>query len=522
MNQILRATEVLNGRDAQLALLRGIKTLHDPVASTLGAAGRTVIIENIHGRPHPTKDGVTVAKSIVPIEGDERMGSEIIKQAALNTADEAGDGTTSSVVLAYHLVKDGMEALKNHNYTDFNKGMQLAVEDIFGQLDEQTVQVGLSDIDAVATISANNDPVLGGIIADAFRKAGENGVVLMDTSQTEETFVKVTEGFELESGYRSEVFVNNREAARVEYNNALILVSNVKIETIEQIEPELEYAIENNLPIVIISEMENDVVATIALNVVKTKKIRAVVVNPTHFGVRRHDILSDLALYTGATLISDQTGDNFGNVTFDWLGHADRVVISKNKTIFFGGQGDINDHVSELKSRMENTKDGVEKTFLKERIAKISSSVAVVHVGASSEAEHNEKADRVDDAIHATRAALEGGIVPGGGVALYNCAPLASTHLMGESMAAGYQLVFRAIEQPLMQILENADIPFDVELFGLSGRGINVKTGEEGEMMEMQIIDPTKVVKTALKNAVSVASTILSTKSVIVNLRSMQ
>lgn len=523
MTPTIRVTETVHGKESTEGLMQGVKTLHDPVASTLGASGRTVIIEDLNGNPKPTKDGVTVAKAIVPLDAVERMGSEIIKQASLNTANEAGDGTTTATVLARAIFEEGLKMMDNKqtNYTDFNRGMSSAVEMITSVLGENSREVNLDSIEAVATISANNDSELGGKIAEAFKKAGEYGVVVMERSQTNETYVSVTEGFELEKGFRSDVFINVKESSRVEYKDALVLLSTVKIERVNQIEPQLEYAMTNGLPLVIVADMDEDLVAMLAYNVAKTKKLQAVVIPPSHFGVRRRDIMNDLAVYTGATLIDEETGDNFETVTFECLGTAAKVIADRSKTIFLGEPSDlVANQIEVLKKQMENEKSEVEKKFLEERLAKISSSVAVINVGANSEAEVSEIADRVDDAIHATRAALAEGIVAGGGVALFQAAREVSTfEFDNPAIQAGFKCVLDACTAPLQMILSNGDVLADNFDFEKQDFGINVKTGEQGNMFDMNIIDPVKVTKTALKNGVSAASTLLSTTSVVVNLR---
>jgi chaperonin GroEL len=523
LKEAIRVTETVHGEESHEGLLNGVKILHDPVASTLGAAGRTVIIEDIYGNPKPTKDGVTVAKAIVPLDSVERMGCEVIKQASMNTAKDAGDGTTTSTILAKAIIDDGMQAIysdRGVNYTDYNRGMQIAVDYICDQLDKDATPVNLDNIDSVAAISANNDPELGQHIADAFRRAGEHGVVLMEKSQTAQTYVSLTEGFELEKGYKSDVFITDKETNRAEYKNAAILVSNVKIERIDQIEGFAEYAIINKLPFVVVSEMEDGVVAALAMNKVKGT-LNSIVVEPSHFGDRRKDILTDLAISTGATLIDDETGDNFDVVDFDVLGRCRKVTIDKAKSVFFNDISDeVKEHINALKVQIDNTDSSIEKKFLEERIAKISSSVAVVYVGASSSAEQSEKADRVDDAIHATRAALAEGIVAGGGVALHNIAVFGKHKaLKNKYEQMGYDCVINAITEPLKRILINGDIKYDSSVFTKKNIGIDVRTKSIGNMIKMNIIDPVRVTKSALRNAVSAATTLLSTSTTIVNLR---
>lgn len=536
-----RITEIVTGEKAQEAILEGIDLIYEPVASTLGAAGRTVIIENVHGIPQPTKDGVTVAKNIIPLDSVERMASETIKQAALNTAELAGDGTTTATIIARGLVQRGLKAMvdKSINYTNFNKGMNIAVKYICDALDKQSKKISLDNVEQVATISANNDAELGGKIAEAFQKAGDHGVVIMEKSQTALTYVSVTEGFELEKGYTTDVFVNQKESNRCEYDNAFVLVSNVNIEKIAQIDAQISASIKQNIPLIIVSDMEDELVDMLAMNVVR-KKIKVVVINPSHFGVRRRDILNDLAVATGALLVDDQTGDNFDALaayttrpndrgelvevpTYEdyGMGMIEKVTVERNKTVFFTEvTTELAKHVDELVAQLTNEKNTTEKKFLEERIAKISSAVAIVNVGAASNQEQSEKADRVDDAIHATRAALEEGIVAGGGVAYKNVKKL---RLFDENpvIQAGIDCVFDTIIDPLKRVISNGDIPYRASNFNRKNKGINVMTGEVGNMFEMKIIDPVKVSKTALRNGVSAASTLLSTTSIIVNLRKL-
>lgn len=523
MKAPILVTETIHGDESQKGLLAGVKILHDPVASTLGASGRTVIIEDIYGYPRPTKDGVTVAKSIVPFDSVERMGCEIIKQASLNTAAEAGDGTTTATIIAKAVIDGGLEAMKDKsvNYTDFNRGMQLAVNYICEELDKDAIKVDHNNILSVATISANNDGELGGVIAEAFKRAGEHGVVLMEKSQTSDTFVSSTDGFELENGYRSEVFVNVKDANRVEYSNPLILVSNVKIERFNQIEPFAARAITLELPLVIVSEMDDMLLDMLAMNNTKGN-LKVVVIEPSHFGVRRRDILNDLAIATGSTLIDDQTGDNLDVIDFNHLGTCTNMVSDRRKTIFFNEINDETvDHIEGLKSHIKAADSAAEKKYLEERIAKISSAVSVINVGASSSTEQSEKADRVDDAIHATRAAIEEGIVAGGGIALHNCTLGGGNYKphVEPAVQAGFDCVMKAIVSPLKIILSNGDVEYQSAAYTRKNTGLDIKNRVMGNMFEMEIIDPVKVTKTALRNAVSAASTLLSTTTTIVKLR---
>jgi chaperonin GroEL len=465
------------------------------------------------------------------------MGCEIIKQASLITAEEAGDGTTTATILAKAIIDSGMEAMKNKsaNYTDFNRGMQMAVDYICSKLDKQAQKVDLNNIENVATISANNDEQLGGKIAEAFKKAGEHGVVLMEKSETSDTYVKLTEGFELEKGYTSDVFVTDKETNKAEYKDALVLISNVKIERLSQVEPFAEYAITNgHRALVVVADVEDAVGASLAMNKVNGV-LKSLIIPPTHFGIRRKDILNDLAISTGGILIDEETGDSFDYFQLngddiqqiqtlerigETLGVAPKVIADKYKTVFFNQMNDETAaHVKALKVNLENEKTEQEKTYLKERIAKISSSVAVVKVGAASVPEQKEKADRVDDAIHAVRAALKEGVVAGGGVALKDITHQPIFEISEKAVRAGFHSVIDAILEPMKIILRNGDVEYKGEDYIEPNVGMNIKTGEIGDMMKMKIIDPVRVTKSALRNGVSAASTLLSTSTTIVNLR---
>jgi chaperonin GroEL len=526
INQSRQVTDVISGDACREGLISGVNKLYEPVAATLGASGRTIIIEDVNGNPQPTKDGVTVAKDIVLADPVERMGCETLKQAALNTASLAGDGTTTATVIGRGIIERGLEALRNKsiNYTDFNRGMTLAVEHVTKELDKQAQKVNLNSILNVATISANNDTHLGEIIAKAFKKAGKNGVVIMDNSETSDTYVTVTEGFELENGFTNDAFVNIPEKNRCELEDALVILSNLKIERVAQIEHLLEHAIVNNRPLVIVSEMEEDVLATLAINK-NNGVLKSVVVSPSHFGQRRRELLTDLSVSTGATIIDDLTGDNFENVLFDAMGSTPKVTVSKQKTVFIGNpqfSAEVKEHISLLQRQSKESESAGEKEWISKRIAKISSSVAIIHVGASSGTEQSEIADRVDDAINATQAALSEGIVAGGGIALKNIQESSFDNIENNAIAAGFSCVIATLTDPLKAILTNGDYDYQGFRDATSGRkdiGMNVKTGQVSNMFDMKIIDPVKVTKSALINGVSAASTLLSTTCVIVKRR---
>lgn len=518
MKQERALTNTHTGQEALEGLMKGAEMVYEPVSSTLGAAGRTVIIEDLYGQPKPTKDGFTVAKSITPLDPVQRMGAEIIKQASIKTAEDAGDGTTTSCILSYNILLEALSLIDSkYSYSQFDRGMQLAVEDITNYLEVEAHPVKKEDIVRVATISANNDGELGKIIAEAFIDAGENGMVIMRPSSNYKTSTSTTRGYELDKGFSNEVFSLGK--SKVEYSKPLILLSTVKIEKVDQIIQFLEVATQTGDPLVIVAEVDEDVQGILAHNVVNTKQIKCVVIPPSHFGVRRRDIMKDLAHYTGSTLIDADLNSNFEAYDTSALGLVDQVVVTKNKTVFIGGQ-DTTEYVQNLKDDY-NEENETEKKFLEERIAKISSAISFVYVGASSESELAEKNDRVEDAIFATRAAIESGVVPGAGVALANASDSFSQMNVVDAYNSGYKAVMKACYSPFAKILSNSGVPYkepepnpeDNVRYGYDA--INDKWGD---VMEMGIMDPLKVTVSALRNAVSAASRILSTSTVITNI----
>ena len=513
-------------KTAQEQLISGVNILADAVKITLGAAGQTVIIEDNYGNPHITKDGVTVAKSIYLEDPIQNMGAMVVRQAASRTANDAGDGTTTSTVIAQRLIEKA-NALDKNKYilSEVKKGMEMASEEVQKYLDSVSVKVDNSLLLDIATISANNDPEIGEVIAKAFEKAGENGVVTMDESATSETYVEQTEGLEFDRGYSSRHFINQPEKEACVFENSLVFLCDIKVQNIRQITHILEFAINSTKPIVIVADMEEDVLNTIILNKVKGG-MKVCVVKPPMFGIKRKEIMEDLAVVTGAIVVSDETGDNFENVGVDYLGGIKKLTVDKHKTTMLAnvtGDNEVEERIEALTAQIAHATSKEEKEWLQERIAKLSGGVAIVYVGASSEIEMKEKKDRVDDAIHATRAAIEEGIVSGGGVALFD----ASFNIFekgNKNINAGYSIVIDAVRSPIYQIITNSgknaeEIIQTIIDNGDYGYGYNVKTESFGNMMEMGIIDPLKVTKNALKNAVSVASTIMSTGCTITNVK---
>lgn len=511
--------------DARKKLINGINVLADAVKITMGAAGNTVIIQDDYGKPKITKDGVTVAKSIVELEDpSESMGALVLSQAASKTASDAGDGTTTSTVIAQELINkaDKVDGSK-YLLSEVKKGMEKAVVDVIEFLERNSVKVDNDILLNVATISTNNDEDLGRVIADAFIKAGENGVVVMEESKTSETYVEKSEGMELHRGYASRYFVNEPEKERCVLNDCLVFISDLKIQNIRQIAHLLEFALNSSKSLLIISEMEDDLLATITLNKLKGG-MKVNVIKPPMFGIKRKEILDDIATLTGAVVVSDDTGDNFDNVGVDFFGGCKKVTSDKHKTTIVAhkvNDGEVEGKVKHLNSLIKSSKSDVEKQWLSERVAKLVGGVSVVHVGANSEIELEEKKDRVDDAIHATKAAIEEGIVSGGGVALYDASlNIKSDGNKNEKM--GYSLIVDAIRKPMWQIIRNAredvdDVIKNIIDCGGVGYGYDVKSEKYGDMMEMGIIDPLKVTKNALRNAVSVASTVMTTGCTITN-----
>lgn len=512
-------------KTAKEDLIQGMNILADAVKVTMGAGGKTVIIEDRYGNPKITKDGVTVAKNVYLKHPRHNMGALVLRQAASKTADDAGDGTTTSTVIAQQLVNQASKVdTSKYLLSEVKKGMELATDDIIEFLEKNSVKVTPEILLNIATISANNDEHLGKVIAEAFEKSGENGVVLMEDSKTENTYVGILEGMEIDRGYASRFLVNQPEKERCVLENCLVFVSEIKIEHLSQIQHILEFAIHNQKALLIIADMDDDVLATITLNKLKGG-MKVLVVKPPMVGTKRKDLMQDLGVLTGATVANDETGDNFENLGFDTLGGCKKVSADKHKTSIVATKvddGAVEKHVEQLKAQLEESKIKEEQDWLRERIAKLLGGVAIVYVGASSEIELEEKKDRVDDAIHATKAAIQEGIVAGGGIALLDASYELSTPHKNKNIKKGYSLMIDAIRTPAWQIIANSgkmadDIINEIVVNGVSKNnyGYDVKKERFGDMLKMGIIDPLKVTKNALRNAVSVASTIMQTEVTI-------
>ena len=502
------------GDQAKNKVIAGVEKLAQAVKSTLGASGKCVIYEDARGRPVITKDGVTVAQSVVLYDPVENIGATLIKEAAQNTVKEAGDGTTTATVLAEALIKEvNKEQYKGVSVRKIKDGINSGLEKINKQLEKVAIDVKGNMLKDVSAISCNNDTELGQIIAEAYEKVGKNGVVLMEESETNETYVELVDGVQIECGLTSTNFVTNTEKHKCELENPLILIVSSEIPNIRKIQSILEHVIKKGRALLIVAPVAQQVKAALMMNKVKGN-IKVNIIDLPGFGPTTKDATEDLAILTGATVIDEELGDDLDLITIEHLGEAEYTSTDDKNTVITLDEVDvqIEERVKELEKRIANEKNGFIKAKLKERLATLSGSVGIVKVGADSKVELKEKRDRVEDAIYATKAALKEGIVPGGGVALLN----ASQNLTAD--AVGEEILMNSIRSPFDTILENAGL----EQIGprpSKGLGVDVVTGKEVDMIKSGIIDPVLVTKSALKNAVSVVSTIISADCVISNIR---
>lgn len=503
------------GDEARDQVFNGIKKLTAAVSSTLGASGKCVMLEDGFGRPIITKDGVTVADSIILLDPVENMGATLLKEAARKTVKEAGDGTTTATVLAHAILEEAYKVSDKTNSRKLKEGILKATERVIDYLTTVTVQVEDDMLDQIATISTNNDPVLGKVIADAFRAVGNTGIVMMETSADGETEVEVVDGIQYDKGLTSLHFVTNQAKKTAELDNPLVLLLESPVENVRQIQSVLEYTIKEKKSLLIIGDMEHNVISALAMNKVKGNLKINVIAAPT-FGVNKKEILDDLALLTGATVISEELGDEIDVVQPNYLGSCIKAITSTEETVIQidNNNSDVEELLKEVKKSLSKATNPNEVIKLEKRIARLSAKVAVVKVGANSEIELKEKTDRVEDAICATKAAIKEGIVSGGGIALLNASHGIATFSLGE------EVLMDAIRAPFRTILDNAGIEYaPLETISKNGWGLNVITGETVDMIKAGIIDPVLVTKSALRNAASVATTILSTDCVINNLR---
>ncbi len=517
---------IIYGEEARAKLKAGVDKLANAVKVTLGPRGREVILEKKWGSPNVTKDGVSVAKEIELPDPLENMAAQLVKEVASKTADVAGDGTTTATILTQAIYTEGLKAIASGaNPVYVKRGIDEAVKVIVEELKKLSKEVsGRKEIEQVATISANNDPEIGKIIADAMEKVGKDGVITVEESKTSETTLEVVEGMQFDRGYLSPYFVTNPEKMEAVLENPYILIYEKKINNIRELLPVLEKVVQTNRPLLIIAEdVEGEALATLVVNNLKGV-LKVVAVKAPGFGERRKAMLQDIAILTGGQAITEDLGIKLENVDLDMLGQADKVVVDKDNTTIIGGKGnpeDIKARIEQIKKQIETTTSEYDKEKLQERLAKLAGGVAIIKVGAATEAELKEKKDRVDDAVHATKAAVEEGIVPGGGVALLRAAK-ALCELKDENPDKqwGIDIIRKAAQVPLKQIANNAGFEGSVVIEKVKANdnvnyGFNAATGEYVDMIEAGIIDPTKVVRTAIQNAASVAGTMLTAEALV-------
>ena len=511
--------------EARDALKRGVDKLADAVKVTLGPRGRNVVIEKSFGAPTVTKDGVTVAKEIELSDKVENMGAQMVKEVAYRTSDNAGDGTTTATVLAQAIVTAGLKNVTaGANPMDLKRGIDQAVEAIVAGLKELSRDIDdRNEIAQVGTISANNDEFIGNLIADAMEKVGKDGVITVEEAKGTETYLETVEGMQFDRGYLSPYFVTDSEKMTTELEDPYILIFDKKISNMKDLLPILEKVVQSGKPLLIIAEdVEGEALATLVVNKLRGS-LKIAAVKAPGFGDRRKAMLEDIAILTGGTVISEERGYKLENATLDYLGQAARISIDKDNTTIVDGagqEGDIQARVNQIRSQIETTTSDYDREKLQERLAKLSGGVAVLYIGAASEVEMKEKKARVEDALHATRAAVEEGIVPGGGVALLRTAGvLEGLKALNEDQAVGFQIVRRAIEAPLRTISNNAGVEGAIVvqkvLDGEGAFGYNARTGVYEDLIKAGVIDPTKVTRTALQNAASIAGLLLTTEAVI-------
>ncbi|MEG2161044.1 MAG: chaperonin GroEL [Chryseobacterium sp.] len=527
------AKEIKFDIESRDALKRGVDALANAVKVTLGPKGRNVVIEKSFGAPHVTKDGVSVAKEIELEDRVENMGAQMVKEVASKTNDIAGDGTTTATVLAQAIVREGLKNVAaGANPMDLKRGIDKAVTAVVENLKSQSKTVGDSTemVKQVASVSANNDETIGALIAEAFGKVGKEGVITVEEAKGIDTTVDVVEGMQFDRGYQSPYFVTNPEKMLVELENPYILLVEKKISSMKELLPVLEPIAQGGKSLLIVSEeVEGEALATLVVNKLRGS-LKIAAVKAPGFGDRRKAMLEDIAILTGGTVISEEQGFTMENITIDMLGTAEKVSIDKDNTTVVNGGGEeskIKGRVAQIKAQMETTTSDYDREKLQERLAKLAGGVAVLYVGAASEVEMKEKKDRVDDALHATRAAVEEGIVAGGGVAFVRAiSALKDLQGINADETTGIKIVKRAIEEPLRQIVANAGGEGSVIVAkvaeGTGDFGYNAKTDEYVNMLEAGIIDPTKVTRVALENAASVSGMLLTTECVITEVKSAE
>ncbi len=519
------AKDIFFDTEAREKLKKGVDTLADAVKVTLGPKGRNVILDKKFGAPSVTKDGVSVAKEIELEEAIENMGAQLLKEVASKTADDAGDGTTTATVLAQSIFSHGIKNVAaGANPMDLRRGVDKAVTAIVDDLQKQSKAISASDeINQVATVSANNDPEVGKMISAAMDKVGKDGVITVEEAKGTATEVKTVEGMQFDRGYLSPYFVTNTDKMEAELENPYILIYDKKISNMKELLPILEATAQTGKPLLIIAEdVEGEALATLVVNKIRGS-LKIAAVKAPGFGDRRKAMLEDIAILTGGTVISEERGYKLENATIDYLGTAEKINIDKDNTTIVDGAGskdDINARVNQIKQQIENTTSDYDKEKLQERLAKLSGGVAIIYIGAATEVEMKEKKDLVDDALHATRAAVQEGIVAGGGVALIRAIKaLDKLKLDNPDQKTGVAIVKAALESPLRTIVENAggegSVVVNAVLDGKDDYGYDAGKNEYVNMFEVGIIDPTKVTRLALENASSIAGLLLTTEAVV-------
>ena len=522
--------QIVFNQDAKTKLLKGVLKLSDAVTCTLGPNGRNVIIDNAGENPVSTKDGVTVARSIELENPIENIGAQLLKQAAIKTADLAGDGTTTTTLLAATMIADGFNAIKaGSNAVEVKRGIEQATKEVIAKIKEISKDITSDEqIKQVAVISANGDEEIGALISEAMQAVGVDGVVTVEESRIGETSLEIVEGIQIDKGYKSLYFVTNNDTMTATLNNPKILLYNGRLTQVKELLPLLNSLSQSNDELLVIAEdIDGEALSTLLVNKMRMI-LKAVVVKAPDFGDRRLHILEDIATVTGGQVISPEKGMKLEKFNSDWLGSARLVTVAKETTTIVDGKGNVEEieqRIDDLKQQIDNAKSMFEREKLQERLGKLSGGVAVINIGAPTEVEMREKKDRVDDALHATKAALQEGILPGGGVALVHARQvLADKKYDNVDLDLGRDIVYRACTSPFLKILSNAGYE-NLESFGIvnklsdvsSEHGYNLKTKTINNLINDGIIDPTKVTRLALENAVSVAGTILITESIVYN-----
>ena len=524
------AKDIKYNWEAREGLKKGVDALANAVKVTLGPKGRNVIIDKKFGAPQITKDGVTVAKEIELQEPIENMGAQMVKEVASKTNDQAGDGTTTATVLAQAIFNTGLKNVTaGANPMDLKRGIDKAVAKVVENLKSQSVEINDSHekIEQVATISANNDSAVGKVIAEAMQKVKKEGVITIEEAKGTDTYVKVVEGMQFDRGYISPYFVTDTEKMEAVYDTPYILIYDKKISNMKEFLPILEKVVQSGRPMLIISEdVDSEALATLVVNRLRGG-LKIVAVKAPGFGDRRKEMLEDIAILTGGTVISEEKGYKLEDATLEMLGTAEKITVDKENTTIVSGKGDkkaIAARIAMIKSQIEKTTSDYDREKLQERLAKMAGGVAVIYVGAASEVEMKEKKDRFDDALHATRAAIEEGIIPGGGVAyIRSIAGMRNLKGENEDQQIGIDIVRRALEEPLRQIANNAgkegSVIVNAVMKGKADYGYNARTDEYQHMIEAGVIDPTKVARVALENAASIAGMLLTTECVLAEIK---